>query len=49
MGREAEAIRRFNEALDTLPHSIYARAARRALKERPQEQEPHPSDVEVDA
>ena len=33
-GREAEAIRRFNEAIDTLPTSIYAHAARQALKER---------------
>jgi len=32
-GREAEAIRRFNEAIDTLPTSIYAHAARQALKE----------------
>ena len=33
-GREAEAIRRFNEAIDTLPSSIYAHGARQALKER---------------
>jgi tetratricopeptide (TPR) repeat protein len=33
-GREAEATRRFNEAVDTLPTSIYAHAARQALKER---------------
>lgn len=33
-GREAEAIRRFNQAIDTLPGSIYAHAARQALKER---------------
>jgi tetratricopeptide (TPR) repeat protein len=32
-GREAEAIRRFNQAMDTLPNSIYARAAERALRE----------------
>ena len=31
-GREAEAIRRFNEAIDTLPSSIYAHGARQALK-----------------
>ena len=31
-GREAEAIRRFNEAIDVLPTSIYAQAARQALK-----------------
>jgi tetratricopeptide (TPR) repeat protein len=30
-GREAEAIRRFNEAIDALPNSIYARAASQAL------------------
>jgi tetratricopeptide (TPR) repeat protein len=33
-GREAEAIRRFNEAIDALPHSVYARAAQRALRGR---------------
>jgi len=33
-GREAEAIRRFNETIDTLPASIYAHAARNALKSR---------------
>jgi len=32
-GHEAEAIRRFNEAIDAWPNSIYAHAARRALKE----------------
>ncbi len=32
-GREASAIRRFNEAIDTLPTSIYAHGARQALKE----------------
>jgi tetratricopeptide (TPR) repeat protein len=31
-GREAEAIRRFNEAIDTLPTSIYAHGAKQALK-----------------
>jgi tetratricopeptide (TPR) repeat protein len=30
--REAEAIRRFNEAIDTLPTSIYAHGAKQALK-----------------
>ncbi|MBN2004695.1 MAG: tetratricopeptide repeat protein [Anaerolineae bacterium] len=30
--REAEAVRRFNEAIDTLPFSIYARGAEQALK-----------------
>lgn len=33
-GREAEAIHRFNQAVEILPHSIYAHAARRALQER---------------
>ncbi len=33
--REAEAIRRFNEAIDVLPTSIYAHAARQALKQTP--------------
>ncbi len=31
-GREAEAIQRFNEAIDALPGSIYAHGARQALK-----------------
>jgi tetratricopeptide (TPR) repeat protein len=31
-GREAEAIRRFNEAIDAMPNSIYAYGARQALK-----------------
>jgi tetratricopeptide (TPR) repeat protein len=31
-GREAEAVRRFNQAIDAFPHSIYAEAARQALK-----------------
>ena len=31
-GREPEAIRRFNEAIDALPTSIYAHGARQALK-----------------
>ena len=31
-GREAEAIRHLNEAIDILPSSIYAHAARQALK-----------------
>jgi tetratricopeptide (TPR) repeat protein len=33
-GRHAEATRRFNEAIDTLPTSIYAHGARQALKKR---------------
>ncbi len=33
-GREAEAIRYFNEAIDSLPTSIYAHGAKQALKER---------------
>jgi tetratricopeptide (TPR) repeat protein len=32
-GREAEAIRHFNEAIDSLPTSIYAHGAKQALKE----------------
>jgi tetratricopeptide (TPR) repeat protein len=35
-GREAEAIRRFNQAIDTLPSSIYAHGARQALKNKDQ-------------
>jgi tetratricopeptide (TPR) repeat protein len=31
-GREAEAIRHFNEAIDALPTSIYAHGAKQALK-----------------
>ena len=34
-GREAEARRRFQEAIEALPTSIYAHAADRALKEGP--------------
>ena len=33
-GREPEATRRFNQAIDALPTSIYAHGARQALKER---------------
>lgn len=44
-GHEAEAIRRFNEAIDALPHSLYGQAARRALKERSPEHEPHAAAV----
>jgi tetratricopeptide (TPR) repeat protein len=33
-GREAEATRHFNEAIDILPSSIYAHAARQALKKK---------------
>ncbi|MBC7264812.1 MAG: tetratricopeptide repeat protein [Chloroflexi bacterium] len=32
LGQEAEAIRRFNQAIDAFPASIYARAAEQALK-----------------
>jgi len=39
-GREAEAIRRFNEAIDVLPSSIYARGARQALKRTPDDRKP---------
>lgn len=34
-GREAEAVRRFNEAVDAWPESIYGRAATRELNRRP--------------
>ena len=33
-GREAEAVRCFSQAIEALPTSIYAQAARRALQER---------------
>ena len=33
-GREAEAIRHFNQAIDTFPNSVYAQAARGALRKR---------------
>jgi tetratricopeptide (TPR) repeat protein len=39
-GREAEAIRHFNEAIDAYPHSIYGVAARRALEEQPPDEKP---------
>lgn len=43
-GREAEAVQRFNEAIDALPGSVYAQAARTALRKReatpPSEAEP---------
>jgi tetratricopeptide (TPR) repeat protein len=35
-GKEAEAICHFNEAIDTLPSSIYAHGARQALKKKGQ-------------
>jgi tetratricopeptide (TPR) repeat protein len=35
-GKEAEAVRHFNEAIDTLPSSIYAHGARQALKKKGQ-------------
>lgn len=38
-GREAEAIQRFNEAIEALPGSIYAYGARQALKKRSETQE----------
>jgi len=34
-GREAEAVRHFNETIDTLPTSIYAHGAKQALKKKP--------------
>jgi tetratricopeptide (TPR) repeat protein len=39
-GREAEAVRRFNEAIDALPNSIYAHGARQALKRTADDQRP---------
>jgi tetratricopeptide (TPR) repeat protein len=39
-GREAEAVRHFNEAIDAYPHSIYGVAAQRALKEQPPDKTP---------
>jgi tetratricopeptide (TPR) repeat protein len=39
-GREAEAVRRFNEAIDALPNSIYAHGARQALKRTAESQQP---------
>lgn len=36
-GREAEAIQRFNEAIECLPNSIYAYGARQALKKKDQQ------------
>lgn len=44
-GHEAEAVRHFNEAIDTLPHSVYAQAARRALKEQPSKPESPSTDA----
>ena len=38
--REAEATRRFNEAIDTLPNSVYAHGARQALKRTKDTQQP---------
>jgi tetratricopeptide (TPR) repeat protein len=44
-GREARAIRHFNEAINTLPASIYAHGARLALKEgKPDKENSHPSE-----
>jgi tetratricopeptide (TPR) repeat protein len=34
--REAEAIQRFNQAIDVWPNSLHALAAQKALKERPE-------------
>jgi len=39
-GREAEAVRRFNEAIDALPNSIYAHGARQALKRTADSRQP---------
>ena len=37
--RDAEAIERFNQAIDVWPNSIHALAAQKALKERPEDRE----------
>jgi tetratricopeptide (TPR) repeat protein len=42
--REAEAIRRFNEAIDALPSSIYAHGARQALKRTTDDRQPTTDD-----
>jgi len=39
-GREAEAIRHFNETIDVFPTSIYAHGARQALKEHKMSEAP---------
>ncbi len=44
-GREAEAIQRFNEAIDALPGSVYAHGARQALKKRQEIRDTEQSDV----
>lgn len=33
-GKEAEAVRQFNETIDTFPNSIYSKAAEQALEQR---------------
>lgn len=35
-GKEAEAVRQFNETIATFPHSIYGKAAEKALEQRRQ-------------
>jgi tetratricopeptide (TPR) repeat protein len=45
-GREAEAIRHFNEAIDSMPTSIYAHGARQALQRRSQEQQGTQNEIE---
>jgi tetratricopeptide (TPR) repeat protein len=42
--RDAEAIRRFNEAIDAWPNSVYAHAARQALKKRKVSEIPEEAD-----
>jgi Tfp pilus assembly protein PilF len=39
-GREAEAVRRFNEAINAWPHSIYGQAAARELKKGSKDSRP---------
>lgn len=38
--REAEAVRRFNQAIEILPHSLYALGARRALQDHAPDRAP---------
>jgi tetratricopeptide (TPR) repeat protein len=51
-GKEADAVRRFNEAIGIFPNSIYSKAAQRALEQRRQragKPAELPTDVEADA
>jgi tetratricopeptide (TPR) repeat protein len=51
-GKQADAVRRFNEAMAVFPNSIYSKAAQRALEQRRQrtgKPAESPTDVEADA